>query len=928
MAGNDYMTASAVLAFLDTRRSGSKPQAADWELVSRYRRAAAVLASINDPDRLMPVGGGGEEHEGRRVLGEELVPATAEKFSGTVMLRPEARRGAIRELPDSAARQAALDANPHERTGSLQAMLESYLVGTPPPLEQMTLEQLQETLQLSVWLGDTVENLPSAEMMRQRIGYLNLLAPFEALAGDAIFRGRKAELDELRNYVGVLSPDTLLARLHGKAMRWFNPNRMPAVSVSGPGGVGKSALIARFLLEHSRLPEAARLPFSYLDFDRATLDIGRPTTLLAEMLYQLDLQYPGSGFSELLNFLVKRMEELYSRQPPVSSEVLNGPQAQDGRGDSPPNKRDRNMFYSALADMVGMMEGRLGPRPYIVVLDTFEEVQYRGEQRAFPVWEVLASVQRARPFLRVVISGRAPVQTLRLVGQPPVSLPLGELDAPAALAFLQANGVSDPKVATAVVGQVGGVPLSLKLAASLLRREAADSGGISNLSGRSRFWFSPADEEIQGQLYERLLGRIHDLRVERLAHPGLALRRISPEVILNVLNEPCRLEVQSLDEAKQLMDELRKETSLVTEDDLDGSLVHRPEVRRTMLKLLVQKEPALVEQIRRAAVDWYSTQTGWRAKAEELYQRLQLGESIDMAETSDPEIRASLQASISELPEYAQFALASIGFQVSPEVLQKASQVEREAHLAAQVEGLLPYGSSSVDHARYRLEQAMPVEHSSPLFRSMARVIAQQDMFIEAGEWIERGMRWASLAGDSYRILELAQESAWLRRDFNRPARDQALSLLGEYSRRFNSPAAVFQFLAQTYREETRNEGGPTPARADDIRKSFLSLSADDLWGVFPVLEIVHEIIAADPITWEAFRAGICSERGPFIRAEFANYETDEALQGLLRVVNFEAKEALPAVIELCRFWPYKVLHVQPPYGSRGLDIAASAAAR
>jgi hypothetical protein len=533
MAVDGYISASAVLAFLDTRRGQVKPEAADEGLVTRYRYAAAVLASIGEPHKLAPVGGGGKENEGVRLLGEELIPATAEKFGGGVMLRPDVRRAAVGELSDTASRQAALDANPHERNGILQSLLEAYLLGTPPSLEKMPLGQLQETLQLSVWLEGALANLPPAEAVRQRISHQSLLAPFESLAGDAVFRGRKVELDRLRSYVGVLTPDSLLSRLHAHAMRWIKPDRLPAVSVSGPGGVGKSALIARFLLEHSRIPEEGRIPFSYLDFDRATLDIGRPSTLVAEMLYQLDLQFSGRGFSEMREFLVKRVEEREKRK----------------KSDA----KDSNLSLerSVLMDMIGMLEGKLGPRPYIVVLDTFEEVQYRGENLAFPVWELLASMQKARPFLRVVISGRAPVQTLVLAERPPESLVLGDLDTDAAVAFLQANGVGE-EAAAAVVRQVGGSPLSLKLAASLLRREDADRDGIKNISGRSRFWFSPADEEIQGQLYERLLGRIHDPRVERLAHPGLVLRRITPEVILNVLNEPCRLEVQTLREAKLL----------------------------------------------------------------------------------------------------------------------------------------------------------------------------------------------------------------------------------------------------------------------------------------------------------------------------------------------------------------------------------------
>ncbi|MGH9960848.1 MAG: hypothetical protein ACREBC_27645 [Pyrinomonadaceae bacterium] len=256
------------------------------------------------------------------------------------------------------------------------------------------------------------------------------------------------------------------------------------------------------------------------------------------------------------------------------------------------------------------MEHFLGPRPSVIVLDTFEEVQYRGENSAFPLWELLDRMQQARPFLRVIVSGRAPVTSLVLGGQPPQHIVLGELDHEAAVAYVQGLGIQDVALAKALVKQMGGVPLSLKLAVSVVKRDGVE--GVKDISGKSIFWFSISDEAIQGVLYSRILGHLHDPVLEKLASPGLVLRRISPAVILNVLNEPCELGISSIEEAQDLFDKLRRETSLVASDTLDGTLVHlrcrysRSMPEETTCCLLFSSNAFKFTSCRNAETHWFT----------------------------------------------------------------------------------------------------------------------------------------------------------------------------------------------------------------------------------------------------------------------------------------------------------------------------------
>jgi hypothetical protein len=913
MAADKFLQASDVLAFLDKRSARARP-AEEEELRSQYRKAAAVLAALRNPDGLRPIGGSGKLGEGVRLLTSELVTTTGRKFEGAVMLRSEVRRAAIRELQGREARLNALRANPAERTGAVQQALELYLVGDPKPIGEESASDLDSILQVSVWLEGVVDSLPPAEELRRRIAYRNLIEPFEAIAGDGLFQGRVREMDDLRSYVGVLPPESLIKRLSDQAFRWLKPDALPALSISGPGGVGKSSLVARFILEHSRLPERVRVPFAYIDFDRPILSISEPATLLAEMLLQLDLQFPQfKEYRELREFLLRGMGyDLASKDAPPGTEQYI------------------QRVRSVMADLLGTMENHLGPRPYIVVLDTFEEVQYRGESRAFPVWELLNDMQVRWPFLRVVVCGRGPVSTLQMAGAATKQLEIGELDQNAAIRFLALQGVPDRSLAENIVKQVGAVPLSLKLAASVLAREEGNEKGLRDFSGKSQFWFSPSDEVIQGQLYERVLGHIHDPKIERLAHPGLVLRRISPDIILNVLNKPCRLDVDSLAEAQVLFEGLRKETTLVASDSLDGSLVHRPDLRRIMLKLLGQKCPAQVEESRSGAVRWYSVQEGWRAKAEELYHRLQLLESIEAYELDNPEIRSSLQASIVELPATAQTQLASYGFQVSKEILEQATLEQREGYQVARVEELLPYGKSSVTRARQIVEAQVVTSHSGRMFRSAARVAAQQEMYSEALQWIAQGMHWAGIAGDTLQILELTSEKAWLLRHMeNWHELSQTLPLLLEYAQRHADRRALFLHAVQTYevlQQQVDTQG--SDRLLEKISALFIALNPKELWDIFPVLENVLQPLSNRKDTLPALNVLVLTESTPFKRAEFSDRRAQAALERLLkRITSFvldgtdlKVKAIAKAAIELCETWPYRVLYVQPPYGNTGFD--------
>ncbi len=820
-AGLSGLDVDAFLRELNEARGGSS--FGDPHLRASYRAAAAVLAAISKPDVLRPLEG--PPGKATEILKDDLVPTLARKqLGGTWMLRHDVRRDALKALGSREQMIAALEANADERHGRVQAKFEAYMMGSAPALNEQKAEELDETLQVILWLEGIVDGLPPTDEVRRELARRQFRAPFERLAG-AEFRGRKEELTRLRDFVGVLPAESLLEAFKRKAFKWTGLRSQPAFTLYGPGGIGKSALMARFMLEYIELPEPLHVPFAYLDFDSPFLNVSDRSTLLSEILRQVDLQYPKST-------AVRR-----------TIERLDPRRFREGIPANDPNFFFQSQFRvldTEIIDILGDVLAQLGlenQRPFLLVLDTFEEVQYGGAERALPLWDILNRVHERNPHFRVVISGRAPAKTLRLGGRTPDELELDGLDQDAARGYLAARGIEDHALAETLVKQVGCVPLNLQLAASLVQREGHGEKGVRDLKTSSYFFLSASAEVIQGQLYERILGHIHDPEVAKLAHPGLVLRRVTPELILEVLREPCELQVNDLSEAQILFDKLARETALVTEES-GNELSHRQDLRRTMLTLLLQKNPVQAEEINRLAVAFYARRQGASAKAEQFYHTLMLGSlPTDQRELGEPEVRRSLQPSVSELPIPMQTALASLGYDVASEVLQQASHQQSEEHLAAKVEDLLPHGANAWAESMQLIEGVKYKGKNSPLYLAEARVLCLMREPDRSGTVIEEGIKFASQSGDTTRVLDLLCLKAWLLETRERwEDLAESLKFVSEYATRLQKTEALIQHRAQQLRLVLLQKEGEHEPLARELADMLCEVSGETFLSMAPLL--------------------------------------------------------------------------------------------
>jgi hypothetical protein len=230
-------------------------------------------------------------------------------------LRPEHRRSALVSAAEAGELPALLRNLPARADDAAGLMLRRLLLGEALNPDTLSLEQLESLALAEEWLEGTqlAKSAPDRNSVRRAQRRREILEPFLTLVGRTEgdisqghsdrFVGRESEMERLRAYVGVLPPEKWPDALRrGVQSLWSaigaGAERNEPLRIQGAGGAGKSTLIAKFVLEHSRfmLAEPARrdlrLPFVYIDFDRATLTAREPLQLLLDMASQIPVWLP------------------------------------------------------------------------------------------------------------------------------------------------------------------------------------------------------------------------------------------------------------------------------------------------------------------------------------------------------------------------------------------------------------------------------------------------------------------------------------------------------------------------------------------------------------------------------------------------------------------------------------------------------------
>jgi hypothetical protein len=721
------------VADLEAELEASAPLLPEEEALSPERwpwtAAAAVLGSFR-PRGLRPLE---ETSEPALTAFADVVFTTAE---GRWALDERARASALLRLRDDAMLEQAIEANAALSDPHRDWMRRLLALETMPRLASLDTRELAVLDTVTRWLDPL--NLPllieRAEIYAA-VERRSLIDPLRKLVG-VHFRGRVEELARIERHI----------KGEGDA---------PTIIISGVGGSGKSSLIGKVLVGlEDRIGEEP-VSFAYVDFDKARHNPRDARGLVEQIARQLRLLYAanaetGRDFSGLESLSAGTDVEL-------AAEVL---------------ELDTEFEHLDVDSLIRELSVRLDrlprayPTPLVLILDTCEEVQIQGPGAVADVFALMEKFRSELPRMRLVVSGRGDLAEVAR-NDPDSILMLGDLDAASADAVLESLGVAASKVRRLVYDRFGGNPLVLHLAAEALRRMKTAEQAFEGVLEQADAVAAVGIEQIQGMLYDRILGHIGDPEIVKVAHPGLAVRRVDVDVIRDVLAGPCELDPSR---AEAIFDRLRREVSMFQLEP-DGALRHRQDVRRLMLRTMldVPRVAEIVARIHPLAVAFYTRRNGVGARAEEIYHRLMSGQDPrTMQSLWDPALRESLFPALEDpLPDAARTWLRRrLGLIAAEDERAAWDQEDWEAEAADRVRSWLASAApqQALDVLAERKER-MPGSGLLPL--ELAALI-DLGRLVEAADLLERGMRESIDAGAVATQRELAEQAirlATLRKD-------------------------------------------------------------------------------------------------------------------------------------------------------------------
>jgi tetratricopeptide (TPR) repeat protein len=644
-----------------------------------HREAAAVLDSF-DPATLKAFSPQGEasahpypnhENDGQPTV----TPSGGRRWRLYSTIRSEG----LRRLGTRAAMAEALRLNWNGRPETaLQAMLDAVIFGKLPDIGSLNREKLAALITVNDWLSGILPptELPPREAVAAAFVREDALAPYRRLVAHG-FVGRDRELDMLNQFINTRRSDA------------SHPGPM---IIFGIGGIGKSTLLAKFLLDAITEDSTRHLLVGHLDMDDPALDPQQPHTLILELARQVGIHRP--ALKRQSEDVMQQIRERGGQQTALEARYSESALIEE----------------SMLKPMALLLEDAYdaGVRRYIIVVDTFERVPRFGDEAVRNVLDPLIELSEEWfPEARLILSGRVSAaediptwatETRRR----PLELRALEMSAARTLLKQLVGGIQlSNNDCDTILTAVGTSPLSVRLAARLIQSHGVHAFTID----RQRFLDALHKEKIEVFLFGRVLGDLDD-RLKPIAYPGLIVRQITAGVIREVLAEPCGLRLQDggTDAVKDLFQALRKERALVDVEraDEDEALSdrevfrYRADLREEVLPdVLHEVDPTIASKIDKLAVEYYSRFETVEARTEELYHRLRLMQPPKIFDQHWFAAARRLRSSIDELPASSRAWLSDkLGQAVDADALKVASQSVRERDLARRVQTLVSAGKA------------------------------------------------------------------------------------------------------------------------------------------------------------------------------------------------------------------------------------------
>lgn len=554
-------------------------------------------------------------------------------------LDAETRKRTLEAAAVSGTLASALEHLPQLDDDPTGVMLRRVLGGKAPVAAQLAAAELDALSQVTDWIGGTAlgKDLPKPVELRRLRQRRELIEPFLALVGrpsdgsadgsDDRFVGRQREIERLRAHVGIVPPEKMADQIRrGAGSLWtavgFGPSRTEPLRIEGQGGTGKSTLIAKFILDHARFMLAdaggptARLPFVYLDFDRATITAREPLQLLLDMAAQIAVWLP-----ETERPLERFRLEL---RKTIENQALDPSHKQRERR-TWSKLRGHCQKFCQIVEAVNQSRS-----PVVLLFDTFELVQYNAEAVAGITGLIDAIRDQKWPNLRIIVAGRGEMLQIKSTNV----LPLGPLDEKATAELIalrntrSALGLNDEQVRK-LARPLSNSPLDVIIVTRWMKENRDKAAAFADEVARDEdIGKEPSggtEARVTALLVDRMIGHIASRAVRDIAIPGFVVRAITTETIREVMLPPSSGEAdpaRAVARAKALFDDLASEHWLITRRG--DELRHRPEVRRAMLRLMRARDRDAFRAANRRAVAHFSARAdkGPIERAQAIYHHL------------------------------------------------------------------------------------------------------------------------------------------------------------------------------------------------------------------------------------------------------------------------------------------------------------------
>lgn len=795
MAAQPLSTAE-VLAEL-RRRTAARENLSFDQSSYFYLLAASVLHVFN-PTQLRPWLPLANPVDPLTAVLDATVPAVGWRHLALRTMKVDERRSALNFLWNLGGRptvQSVLATNSDVVRTQVQMMFEKWIAGDHFDLASMNYDELIALGQIYDWGVGAFGGLPERDKFDEALRRRSAVSVFEHIVDDD-FTGRERELQILRDYVGVVS-----ASIWQRLRSFIGMESKPPLVLWGPGGVGKTALIGKFLLEHVDAPSSGWFPFAYLPFDSESLNVQEPFTILIASADQLTAQIEGgNGPNNPAATAVAEFKRLVEQYRDDRAQLRERASRRGSRRLADRSTTEQSL-YVAFAKLLNRIADAASAQqaaskvPVLLVFDTFEEVYYRLKEDLLGFWRMLETIQRNFPALRIVIAGRGRPNPFTINSHAPIECVLDDLSLSDAVRLLTNLDVPQSD-AVAIYRQIGGSPLMLRLAARIAQSEQS-SDGIKDIETRKYWFFNVAPQVIRGKLYQRVLDHIHDPDVRTLAHPGMVLRRVTKDIIRDVLAPVCGLGQISDERAITLFDRLRLEHALVSLDQ-DDALRYREEVRRPTLLLMIDDRPAQVRLLQEAVVRFYEARPpSPPERAEEIYHRLMLKQDEEMFDDRWlPGVEKYLNSAIEEVGAEQQIWLAQrMSLELPRETYARADVASWERLIGRKAMETLRFGDAQNTIAM--LEERSERTSESPLYAIEARAYLALGNFESAARLLEKALDNYPPFGNRGRLAEILwfrAQVAWQQGDKSAVA---FLDRLLDVCEGLVSPLSAVQTLTQ-----------------------------------------------------------------------------------------------------------------------------------